>query len=111
MRLVLSMLMFVALVGVGYAQTGGHQFVGVAKCKTCHKKPEQGEQFKKWQASKHAEAFETLKSEESAKIAKEKGLTTPAYEAPECLKCHVTAYDADASMLGPKFVKEDGVQC
>lgn len=87
------------------------QYVGVKKCKTCHKKVEQGEQFRIWSESKHAQAFETLKSEKAAQIAKEKGLSKPAYESPECLKCHVTAYDAPAEMLAATFKKEDGVQC
>lgn len=111
MRYGFFVLILTALVGVSYAQTGGHQFIGAQKCKTCHKKPEQGEQFSKWQASKHANAFEALKSEAAAKIAKERGLNVAAVEAPECLKCHVAGYDADASMFGPKFAREDGVQC
>ncbi len=87
------------------------KYVGVVKCKKCHKTVKQGKQFQIWSESKHAKAYETLKGEKAAKIAKEKGLAKPAYESPQCLKCHVTAYDADASLLGPKFKKEDGVQC
>jgi len=52
-----------------------------------------------------------LQSDEANKIAKDKGFTTPAAETPECLKCHVTAYGVDASLLGTKYKKEDGVQC
>ena len=87
------------------------QYIGVKDCRKCHKKPEQGEQFKIWQESKHANAYETLKSEEAAKIATEKGLTVAAHEAPECLKCHATGYDAEPAMLGKKFSVEEGVQC
>lgn len=86
-------------------------YIGVDKCKTCHKKPDQGEQFSIWEKSQHAKAFETLKGEEAAKIAKEKGLTVAAYEAPECLKCHVTGHDAAADKKEDKFKVEDGVQC
>ena len=86
-------------------------YVGVDKCKTCHKKPDQGEQFTIWEKSAHAKAFKTLQGEEAAKIAKEKGLKTAAYEAPECLKCHVTGYDAPADKKESKFSAEDGVQC
>jgi hypothetical protein len=68
------------------------EFVGVDKCKTCHRKADGGEQFPIWEKSKHAGAFETLKSEAAAKIAKEKGLSVPAYEAPECIECHTTGF-------------------
>lgn len=86
-------------------------YVGVDKCKICHKKPDQGEQLKIWENSQHSKAFETLKSEESAKIAKEKGLKVAAHEAPECLKCHVTGHDVAAEKKESKFKMEDGVQC
>ncbi len=106
---ILSTLLF-SLYGQGTTgQTA--KYIGVAGCKKCHKTVKQGEQFKIWSESKHAKAYETLKGEDAAKIAKEKGLAKPAYESPECLKCHVTGYDADASLLGPKFKMEDGVQC
>lgn len=84
------LLAMVVLITSGFA--GDFGYIGSSKCKTCHKKVEDGSQFQKWEAGPHAGAFETLKSEESAKIAKEKGLKVPAYEAPECLKCHTTGY-------------------
>jgi hypothetical protein len=68
------------------------EYVGAEKCKTCHRKEAEGQQFPIWEESAHAKAFETLKSDEAAKIAKEKGITVPATEAPECLKCHVTGF-------------------
>lgn len=71
---------------------GDFEYVGSSKCKMCHRKASDGEQYQKWEASAHAGAYETLKSPESAKIAKAKGLKVPAYEAPECLKCHTTGF-------------------
>ncbi|MCF7822551.1 MAG: cytochrome c family protein [Candidatus Marinimicrobia bacterium] len=71
---------------------GDFDYIGSSKCKACHKKAADGEQYQKWEAGPHAGAYETLKSEESAKIAKGKGLKVPAYEAPECLKCHTTGF-------------------
>lgn len=68
------------------------EYVGNAKCKMCHKKVEVGEQYAKWEASPHAGAFETLKSEKSAQIAKNKGIEGEAWETPECLKCHTTGF-------------------
>ncbi len=86
-------------------------YVGVQDCAMCHKTEKQGLQLSIWQNSKHALAYETLKSEQANQIAKEKGFNTPAVETPECLKCHATGYDLDASFLGAKFKVEDGVQC
>ena len=87
------------------------QYVGAAKCGKCHKTAKQGKQLKIWEGSEHAKAFETLKSPEAAKIAKEKGLSKPAHEAPECLKCHVSGYKEDASMKAASFDMALGVQC
>ena len=86
-------------------------YVGVEKCGMCHKTEKQGKQLSIWQGSKHAEAYKTLQTEKADKIAKEKGFTTKAVETKECLGCHATGYDADASLKGPKFKVEDGVQC
>ena len=68
------------------------EYVGSASCKMCHNKAEKGAQFSNWEATVHAKAFETLKSEKSAKIAKENGIKVEAWEAPECLKCHTTGF-------------------
>jgi len=98
--------------GATSSSAADHLFVGVKKCKSCHKKELMGNQYGEWQEGKHAKAFEALKSEDAAKIAKEKGLSTPAHESPECLKCHVTAYGEPATAFAKKPLKEaDGVQC
>lgn len=86
-------------------------YVGVETCGMCHKTEKQGSQLSIWKNSAHSKAFETLKTEKANKIATEKGFKTAAVETPECLKCHVTGYNVDASMLGKKFKVEDGVQC
>ena len=96
--------------------TGGllaadHKFVGVATCKMCHKGQSKGNQFEIWEASKHAKAIDGLKTEQALKIAKEKGLTVPPSEAPECVKCHTAGFGVDASMFEAKFDKLQGVQC
>ncbi len=88
-----------------------HAFVGAETCGMCHKSEKQGKQLDIWKASKHAQAYKTLESDEANKIAKEKGFDTPAAKTPECLKCHVAGAGVDASLLGPKFKTEDGVQC
>jgi cytochrome c peroxidase len=111
--------MMVVLV-VGFALLGASseasaqefKYVGVKKCRSCHKKELMGNQIAKWQEMKHSKAFESLKSEDAVKIAKEKGLAVPAHEAPECLKCHVTAYDVGPELIAKKPLSHsDGVQC
>ena len=89
----------------------GNTFVGVESCAMCHKTEKQGSQLSIWQNSAHSKAFETLKTDKANQIAKEKGFTKPASETWECLKCHVTGYNLDATLLGKKFKVEDGVQC
>ncbi len=110
MRTIALMALAVAL-SSGAAFAAGHDYVGAEVCKMCHQTPKSGEQFQKWHASKHAEAFKVLLTPEAAKIAASRGVKGKPSEAKECLECHVTGYDAPASMLGPKFNKEDGVQC
>jgi len=86
-------------------------YVGNTQCKICHNKKEEGEQWTKWKAQKHASAFQTLSSDEAKAAAQAKGLSKPPAESPECLKCHVTGYDAAAGKAPEKIKPEDGVQC
>jgi hypothetical protein len=88
-----------------------HSFVGAETCGMCHKSEKAGQQLSIWQNSKHAQAYKTLLTEKADKIAKEKGFETKAVETAECLKCHVSGSNVDASMLTAKFKIEDGVQC
>jgi hypothetical protein len=88
-----------------------HQYVGVKKCRTCHKKELIGDQFGVWQKTKHSQAFEALKGDKALEIAKQKGLAGAPHEAAECLKCHVTAYGVDASLIASPLTASDGVQC
>ena len=97
-----------------WAQNAGkHKFVGVKKCSMCHKGEKNGTVFEKWLSSSHAKAFQTLSSAQSEKIAKEKGLKTPANQSKECLECHATAYGIDTSNIveNSKLEISDGVQC
>jgi hypothetical protein len=83
-------------------------YVGADSCKMCHKKDEKGNQYAKWQESKHANAYATLATDKAKEIADGKGIAN-AQEAQECLKCHVTAAGVDASLLDKKYKVEDGV--
>ncbi len=94
-----------------YAQDAGkYKYTGSKKCKACHSSPKSGAQFKQWESTKHAQAYQTLASEEAKKIATEKGIADPQKDA-QCLKCHVTAYGVDASMLDKGYNMEEGVGC
>lgn len=88
-----------------------HQYVGAEVCGMCHKTEKSGEQFQKWQASKHSQAMKVLETPDADKIAAAHGVKGKAADAKECLGCHQTAYGAPASDLGSRFNKEDGVQC
>ena len=101
----------IALVRGGAAQEA-HQYVGAAKCKTCHGKELIGDQYAAWKTKDpHHRAFATLQSEESRSIAAQRGLARPAHEAPECLECHVTAFGAPATQIATQLDPALGVQC
>ncbi|MEZ5106313.1 MAG: cytochrome c family protein [Draconibacterium sp.] len=72
------------------------KYIGAAKCKMCHNKPEKGEQYNKWAAGPHAKAMESLKGDDA--------------KNPKCLKCHSTAASVDKSLLAGIKV-EEGVSC
>jgi hypothetical protein len=84
-----------------------NKYVGAKNCKMCHMS--KGKQYPTWNESKHAKAFETLKSEKALKIGKEKGIATPSTDA-KCLKCHSTAAAIPANLNGG-ITKEEGVSC
>ncbi len=86
-------------------------FVNNSTCKLCHNDPAKGEQYTKWKSTDHAHAYATLLSEESDRIAAEMGLATKAVDSPECLRCHVTAYDAETRSVPPEMMIREGVQC
>ena len=107
-RIILTGAIIFAPVFFAYAQ---HSFVGVKTCGMCHKSDKDGQQLSIWENSQHSKAYETLLTEKANKIAKEKGFKTKASETEECLKCHTSGYNVDASLLGDKFKIEQGVQC
>ncbi|MEJ2720215.1 MAG: cytochrome c family protein [bacterium] len=87
-----------------------HMYVGSTKCKVCHNTEAQGQQYPIWEKSAHAKAYEVLAGDAAKAAAKERGIEDPQ-AAPECLKCHVTAYGVDKSLLGDKYSMTEGVGC
>lgn len=80
-------------------------YVGVNKCKTCHKSAKSGNQYGKWKESAHTKGFQSLTTDAALKIAEKAGLTASPSESDECLVCH-----SPYALSAPKF-KEDGVGC
>ena len=76
-------------------------FIGIKKCKMCHKGAKKGEVFEKWQDSMHANAFKTL-------VDKGDG----SHEKAECLACHTTGFNNGGYIPGDEnATKFEGVQC
>lgn len=93
----LSAVLVCALVlSVSPAQSQTKEYIGAAKCKMCHNKPPQGEQYNKWAASPHAKAMQSLKGDDA--------------KNPKCLKCHSTAAGLTLSDTQTITVAE-GVSC
>ena len=90
---------------------GEASYIGTTKCKVCHNAKKDGEIWNKWKAEGHAKALETLSTEAALAVAKEKGLATPPAESPECLKCHVTGYDAAKKAAAAGVDPKEGVSC
>lgn len=78
---------------------GDFTYIGVKKCKMCHKGEKKGEVYEKWQKGPHVGAFESLKKKGSEKD-------------PKCLECHVTGFNSGGYKIGDEnAAKFEGVQC
>lgn len=86
-------------------------YVGSRACGACHTGAGIGNQFSLWLHSKHSAAYAALARPESARIVELSGLRQTAQEAPICLGCHATAYNAEPWQKDDTFRIEDGVQC
>ena len=78
---------------------GDFSYVGATKCKMCHKGEKKGLVWEKWEKGPHAKAFETLKAKGNEK-------------KPECLTCHVTAFNSGGYKVGDaNSATFEGVGC
>jgi hypothetical protein len=82
----------IGLFSFGYVIAQPFEYVGSQKCKSCHKSKKKGAQYKVWEESSHAKAFDALLSPEALAIAKERNLSLPPSESPECLECHTVGF-------------------
>ncbi len=87
------------------------RFVGVKKCRSCHKKAKNGNAYKIWQNSKHAKAFEILATSQAIAKAKKLGIATHPQQAMECLICHTAGAGLPKARFASTFKAENGVQC
>ena len=87
-----------------------HEFAGVDKCRLCHKKPEQGEQYLIWQGTGHAKAFQALGTPEAKAAAEKLGISDPQTN-PKCLRCHSTAYYFTETKQTDVIPVEEGISC
>lgn len=94
----------------GLADTSEFEYVGVKKCKMCHKSEKSGAQYVIWEKNMHARAYETLASEKSLEVAKAMGIEDPQ-KSEKCLKCHSTAFLVPEDKRAAGVVLEDGVTC
>lgn len=85
------------------------EYIGASKCKMCHNKSTTGAQYKIWSEGPHAKAMETLASEASLAIAKERGIADPTTDAA-CTKCHSTAAIINPD-LNAGVKPTEGVSC
>jgi len=110
-RVVYALSVLPAALAIGVAAHAEDRYIGHEQCKVCHNKKPEGEQWNMWKQSKHAQAIELLKTPEAKAVADKIGLKTPPAESPECLKCHVTAYDSATKSAPAKIKIADSVQC
>lgn len=87
-----------------------HQFIGVKKCKMCHKKEKKGFQYEIWLESAHSKAYETLATAEAMELGKKNGVSDPQKDS-KCLRCHTTGHDAPSALKGKKYDLSEGVGC
>ncbi len=89
--------LFALIVSVGFsASAQTYKYIGAAKCKMCHNKPDKGAQFATWEAGPHAKAMDALKGDEKNDAT--------------CLKCHSTAGSVDSGLLAG-MKTDEGVSC
>jgi len=111
--LVLMLLGMMGVLALGFSFTSAvsadndePEYVGFNQCQVCH-----SHQNAVWREMGHAKAYDRLKTDEAKAVAAELGLDVPPAEHPDCLRCHVTAYDVENERPRAPIRLEQGVQC
>ena len=88
------------------------RYIGSNRCaKMCHKTEKRGKQYQIWQKSKHAGAFKRLATDSSKDVAKKVKVAGDPQKAPECLRCHVTAFEVKKELVDSTCTYNEGVGC
>lgn len=101
LKFFLTLTLAIAFVSIAYSQ---HTYIGVDKCKICHKAEAKGNQYGKWLESKHSKAYQSLALPKAREIGENAGIANPS-ESDKCMSCH-SPYGKKAPAL-----KADGVGC
>jgi hypothetical protein len=89
----------------------GATYISNDTCKICHDKATTGDQWHIWKNSKHAEAYQLLLSDKAKEAGTKAGLKETPADSPQCLRCHVTAYNFKTKSVPPEVQMKDGVAC
>ncbi len=101
LRLFLVMTITMFFASIAYSQP---TYIGVDKCKICHKSEAKGNQFGKWVESKHSKAYQSLTTPKANEIAGKAEIKNPS-DSDKCMSCH-SPYGQSAPTL-----KGEGVGC
>ena len=85
-------------------------YVGVKSCKMCHKAEKKGDQFDKWAAGPHANAYAALAGAPAKAVAAKLKIDNPQASG-KCLQCHSTAYNWTETKQTDTIPVEEGVSC
>lgn len=102
-------LLSACVLGISFSFAQTFEYIGAAKCKMCHNKPQTGKQFDIWASSLHANALKSLSSEKSMEYAKKNNIADPTKEK-SCLKCHATYYNVKEDLI-QTLTANEGVSC
>ena len=108
-RLGILLLPVLLLAAAGAAIADEHPFVGSKNCKKCHIK-----QYKSWEQTKMASAYESLKPgvDTDFKLAMGKDPEVDYTQDAECVACHVTGYGKEGGFISEAETPElAGVGC
>jgi len=92
------------VIAAGIAAIEGPEYVGAKKCGQCHRNPNLGNQYGKWESILHSKSYDALTSPNAMYAANAMGVKEPAKD-PKCLRCHAPLFDK-----APDFAYE-GVSC
>jgi len=105
----LLFIIVLSIFSIGIVQGQNYKYIGSAKCKMCHNKPEDGEQYNVWLKGPHSHSMEMLKTDRAKEVAAKLNVHDPV-TSPACISCHSTFGHVDGKLIaGIKL--EEGVSC